>query len=630
MEYCPKCKPIEKVDNTLASELYERILARQPLIFVDSGDYEQFDRILVNIAEREAKSAQKESKRWNSDVVPLVRLDHIYEYVPGIGSVDFRDKYIHEPESEELSDPHGVDSLYHFLFASKYVDNDILVIRGGTRLFESGDSHTDLVDWVRMIVGNSLNDARLACVEDECDFSDDEHGGRFKLGRFLTLIVVGTDISIPKALIPYSARLSVKKLDERQMRAIIEDEINLIAIRRGARLSFGVDFRDRNNSAKVNDARERFVSEMLPRLRGFTETEIRQLLRFASQGQDFNAASRKKIANAKREMVERTGYLKLVDTENGSGEQDTFAGLENLVEYFNRVRKLASLPTEDLKVFNGNGLKGVLLVGMPGCGKSMAAKAAGRILGWPVIGLDIGRLLGKFVGESERNLRLALEIADRAAPCVLWIDELEKAFSGLDSADGTAMRLFGAFLTWLQEKTTSVYVIATANNVNKIPDEFKRKGRFDEIFSILLPNRTERAQIFNYHLRRMMKSPRLSGILNGMGGTEALANACEKLGKDTAYKYKDDPNDDGGFSGADIAAIVNMSVADVLVSEKQSITWEDLQSALGQNIERMGKGLTQRDLMTARKCVGPDGTTNAYELAKNCLTKGGYRSASKQ
>lgn len=624
MEYSPKCKPIEKVDNTLASELYERILARQPLIFVDSGDYEQLDRILVNIAEREAKAAQKESERRNCDAVPLVRLDHIYEYVPGIGSVDFRDKRVHEPEPEELSDPHGVDSLYHFLFASKYVDNDILLIRGGTRLFESVDTHTDLVDWVRMIVGNSLNDARLACVEDESDFSEGENGG-----RFLTLIVVGADISIPKALIPYSARLTVKKLDERQMRAVIEDEISLIAIRRGAKLSFGVDFRDRNDSAKVNGARERFVSEMLPRLRGFSETEIRQLLRFASQGQDFNAASRKKIANAKREMVERTGYLKLVDAENGTDEQDSFAGLENLVEYFNRVRKLASLPTEDLKVFNGNGLKGVLLVGMPGCGKSMAAKAAGRILGWPVIGLDVGRLLGKFVGESERNLRLALEIADRAAPCVLWIDELEKAFSGLDSSDGTAMRLFGAFLTWLQEKTTSVYVIATANNVNKIPDEFKRKGRFDEIFSILLPNRTERAQIFNYHLRRMMKSPRLSGILNGMGGAEALAKACEKLGKDTAYKGNS--NDDGGFSGADIAAIVNMSVADVLVSEKQSITWEDLQSALKQNIERMGKGLTQRDLMTARTCTGPDGKpTNAYELAKNCLTKGGYRSASKQ
>lgn len=634
MQYNPKCKVIEKVDNTLASELYERILARQPLIFVDSGDYEQLDRILVNIAEREAKSAEKESERRKAPVDPLVRVDRIFEYVPGLGAVDFRDKRIHEPRDEkELADPHGWDSLYHFLFETKYAENDVLVIRGGTRLFETPEAYTDVVDWVRMVVGNSFNDVRLACCEDVGDEEDESEGvssvqKRIQPGRFLTLIVVGSEISIPKTLIPYSARLQVKKLDERQMRTVIEDEIDLIAIRRGAKLSFGVDFRDRNDPVKVKDARERFVTEMLPRLKGFSETEIRQLLRFASQGQDFNAASRKKIANAKREMVERTGYLKLVDAESGSDDEGMFAGLENLVEYFNRVRKLASLPAEDLKVFKGNGLKGVLLVGMPGCGKSMAAKAAGRILGWPVIGLDVGRLLGKYVGESERNLRLALEIADRAAPCVLWIDELEKAFAGLESSDGTAMRLFGAFLTWLQDKTSPVYVIATANNVDRIPDEFKRKGRFDEIFSILLPTKTERAQIFNYHLSRMMKSPRLSGILASMGGADELAKACERLGRDTAYKGSS--SDDRGFSGADIAAIVNMSVADVLVSDKQSITWDDLQSALKQNIERMSKGLTQRDLMTARKCTGPDGkSTNAYELAKDCLTKGGYRPASK-
>lgn len=573
MKYRPLRNRISAVDNTLASELYERITARQPLIFVDSGDYEQVDRILVHIAEREGRRAKDLLEKKGIQADPLVKLSRIFEYVPGVGSVAFLDKFPRNYTKEELSGTHGAGSFYHFLFEQKYENNDVLVLRGGTRIFDSIDSHTDVVDWVRMIVGNSLNDIRLNCPPGE---NSDAHKQKsdadpLKEGRFLTLIVVGADITIPKALIPYSARLTVRKLNDRLIREIVEDEANLIEKRRGERLCFGVNYHERKDPEKVAAKRKEYIETTLPRLRGFSETEIRQLLRFASGGGDFNESARRKIDNAKREMVERTGYLKLVD--NGTaGNKDgapLFAGLENLVEYINKTRKLAELSPDDLKVFEGNGLKGVLLVGMPGCGKSMAAKAAGRILGWPVIGLDVGRLLGKYVGESERNLRMALEIAERAAPCVLWIDELEKAFSGLESSDGTSMRLFGAFLTWLQEKTSLVYVIATANNVDRIPDEFKRKGRFDAIFRILLPNERERAQIFEFHLKRMLAAPRMAGAASAVGGEDGLHEICKKLAaaaklkkeKVEAFTGKDDGR---GFSGADIASVVNMSVADVL------------------------------------------------------------------
>lgn len=632
MKYSPRRDRITAIDNTLASELYERIKARQPLIFVDSGDYEQFDRIMVHIAEREDRRVGELLAKKGIRADPLVRAPRIFEFIPGVGSVSFLDKYPRNFTQKELSDPHGVESIYHFLFEQQYENNDVLILRGGTRIFESVDSYTDVVDWVRMIVGNSLNDVRLACRPVEDGAADGEHADPLQKGRFLTLIVVGSDIAIPKALIPYSARLTVRKLSDRQIRAIVEEEVGLIEKRRGKRLCFGVDFHDINDPEKVAAKRREYIETTLPRLRGFSETEIRQLLRFASGGEDFNESSRRKIDNAKREMVERTGYLKLVKKD----ESPLFAGLENLVEYLNKTRKLAELPPEDLSVFEGNGLKGVLLVGMPGCGKSMAAKAAGQIFGWPVIGLDVGRLLGKYVGESERNLRMALEIAERAAPCVLWIDELEKAFSGLDSSDGTSMRLFGAFLTWLQEKTSLVYVIATANNVDRIPDEFKRKGRFDAIFRILLPNERERAQIFEFHLKKMLAAPRLANIMSELGGKEGLSKVCKELAqvatfvksKEKEYAFSGD-SDGRGFSGADIASVVNMSVADVL-TQGGDISWPMLKKVLEDDIKEMMK-TTQRALMTARKCQAVDGSeTNAYDVAVNCLTKGGYRSASKE
>ena len=616
MTYCPRTKAIEPSDEILASELKERILARQPLIFVDSGDYEQFDRILAKVA----------ASRH-------VDVRAIYEYVPGIGTLSFEDKTAPIPSADEERDPHGVDSFHHFLFGRAYEDNTVLVIRGGTQVFECAGAPSPAIEWVRMIVGNSLNDRRLAQVKNPCWEAGDDDGDRLERGRFLTLIVVGSDIVIPRALIPYSARLKIRKLDQRQIRKVVEDEIALIEKRRNQPLCFGVDFSDRYDTEKIAAKREQTVRDMLPRLRGFSEMEIRQLLRFASNGQDFNSDSERKIANAKREMVERTGYLKLVDVAPLGKEPGAaaFAGLESLRAYFERTRKLAALPPETLRGFNGDGTKGVLLVGMPGCGKSLAAKAAGQILGWPVIGLDVGRLLGKFVGESERNLRLALDIAERAAPCVLWIDELEKAFAGLNASDGTALRLFGSFLTWLQEKQSLVYVVATANNVDKIPDEFKRKGRFDEIFRILLPDRKEREQIFKFHLKRLLGASELSDILRDVGDESKLERACGELAK----LATGDPKDQGrGFSGSDIASVVSASVGDALVEggKPGTTTWSEVKAALEKNIRRMKeKHLTQRDLMLARRCIGQDGKpTNAYALAKDCLMKGGYRSASKE
>ena len=153
--------------------------------------------------------------------------------------------------------------------------------------------------------------------------------------------------------------------------------------------------------------------------------------------------------------------------------------------------------------------KGAVIVGMPGCGKSLTAKATSARLGLPLLRLDIGSLMGRYVGDSEANMRRALALAETVSPCVLWVDELEKAFTGIgggaSAGSEITSRLFGYFLTWMQENTKPVFVLATANDVSALPPELLRKGRFDEIFYVDFPNQAERTEILEVHLKKRGK-----------------------------------------------------------------------------------------------------------------------------
>lgn len=197
-----------------------------------------------------------------------------------------------------------------------------------------------------------------------------------------------------------------------------------------------------------------------------------------------------------------------------------------------------------------------MLVGMPGCGKSLVAKATSRPFEVPLLRLDIGKLLGKYVGESEANFRQAIKIAEAVSPCILWIDEIEKAFAGIGETDGgggVTTRLFGSFLTWLQEKENTVFVVATANDISQFPPEFLRKGRFDELFSVDFPNDEEREKIFEIHLQKRGKSPQNIDI-----NINTLATQTER------------------FSGADIEAVVKETIETAFIDNKSTINTEDL------------------------------------------------------
>lgn len=239
---------------------------------------------------------------------------------------------------------------------------------------------------------------------------------------------------------------------------------------------------------------------VLSGLSGLSMREVRQVLRMVlHQGTPLSRAQIEAILNEKKQIIAKSGVLEMVAADV---DLKDVGGLENLTAWLTARAKV--IERLDEAVAHGvKAPKGVLIAGMPGCGKSLTAKVAAKLFGMPLLRLDIGSLLGKYVGESEGNMRRALSMAETVSPCIVWIDELEKAFAGMGgSGSEVSSRLLGYFLTWMQEKSGAVFVIATANDVTALPPELLRKGRFDEIFYVAFPSPKEREQIFKIHLNR--------------------------------------------------------------------------------------------------------------------------------
>ncbi|OUM23848.1 AAA family ATPase [Pseudomonas putida] len=233
---------------------------------------------------------------------------------------------------------------------------------------------------------------------------------------------------------------------------------------------------------------------------GLNQEEIRSALAMVrQQHEQISDAALALIQHEKEQIIAKSGVLEMLRVNENATD---IGGLENLKAWLGRRAQIFRRLGEAREA-RVQAPKGVLIAGMPGCGKSLTAKAAAGLFQLPLLRLDIGSLLGKYVGESEHNMRRALNMAESVSPCILWIDELEKAFVGMNSGSGSEVssRLFGYFLTWMQEKTGAVFVIATANNITALPPELLRKGRFDEVFYVGFPNAVERAAILDIHLK---------------------------------------------------------------------------------------------------------------------------------
>lgn len=207
------------------------------------------------------------------------------------------------------------------------------------------------------------------------------------------------------------------------------------------------------------------------------------------------------VLSEKKQLIRRNGILDYME------EDETISAVGGLEELKHWLTQRSEAFSEKARAYGLPQPKGMLILGVPGCGKSLIAKTTSKLWGLPLLRLDMGRVYdGSMVGKSEANLRSALKTAESISPAILFIDELDKAFAGgagsADSDGGTSSRIFGSFLTWMQEKDSPVFVMATANRLEKLPGEFLRKGRFDEIFFVDLPNVAEREAIFRIHLRK--------------------------------------------------------------------------------------------------------------------------------
>jgi len=278
----------------------------------------------------------------------------------------------------------------------------------------------------------------------------------------------------------------------------------------------------------------------------------------------FASASRW-VAESKTQVIRKSGILEYYH------QSESFAdvgGLGRLQAWFNQrsaafanTARYAGLPLP----------KGVMLVGVPGCGKSLCARALAG--GWrvPLVRLDVGRIFGGLVGQSEANLRQAIQTAEAVSPCILWIDEVEKGFAGVrgQGGGGVAARVFGTFLNWLQDKRSPVFVVATANDLSALPPEFLRQGRFDDIFFVGLPAEAERKTIFQIHLKKRHRQPETFDL-------DVVSKATE------------------GYSGAEIEQAVN--------------------TALFMAFDA-GRELTQTDLLQAVTDTRPLSRSRAKEIA---------------
>ncbi len=233
---------------------------------------------------------------------------------------------------------------------------------------------------------------------------------------------------------------------------------------------------------------------------GLSLERIRRVLaRAVATHGELRSADVELILEEKRQTIRQTQILEFYPTTEQISD---IGGLDNLKEWLLRRGGAFS---DRARQYGLPHPRGLLLVGIQGTGKSLTAKAIAHHWHLPLLRLDVGRLFAGLVGESESRTRQMIQLAEALAPCVLWIDEIDKAFGGVDSKGdgGTTSRVFGTFITWLAEKNSPVFVVATANNIQALPPEMLRKGRFDEIFFVGLPSQSEREEIFTVHLSRL-------------------------------------------------------------------------------------------------------------------------------
>lgn len=484
------------MNNSIINNFRKMIDVNTPIICIQDYDFARIDELIKEV----------------------VGTKNVYEWNPATGTTNFKTKEAKRQSSTE-------ESLESFLarFAEcedlKTIDK-YLVLKDVQDYVNESPGGSGYLDPIKTRIKTQLQLIAQRRLYDR-SFST-------------TVILVSSYLRLPQELEKYASYLDIAFPSEDEIKELIDWHV------------------------EVNEYKENFKSgdtdKLMPSLKGLTRFEIDRMLDMAmSSNGTLTAEDQSMILQHKKQMVRKSGLLELVDIP---ASLDSIGGMDALKSYLQRKEKVIKNLGEAMS--KGVAVpKGIFIVGMPGCGKSLCAKASAALFNTPLLKMDMGSMMGKYVGESEGNLRRAIQIAEAAAPCVLWIDEIEKAFSGVGGNNDIMTRMFGYFLSWMQDKTSSVYVIATANNADNLPPELKRKGRFDEIFCVNLPTAEERKAIFEVHLKKKRK-----GNLK----------PSDKLIKDT-----------DGFNGADIEAVVNEAMEEGFI-EKKDLNMDVLEKIASQTI----------------------------------------------
>lgn len=379
-----------------------------------------------------------------------------------------------------------------------------------------------------------------------------------------TIVVVSSILYIPKEIEKFITILMLDELDLDEIKEIIQI------------------FQKEQDLDPISG---NLLEEMANAFKGLSCYEINNILALAVANHGrLSKNDLQYIFEQKKQMIMKSGVLEMISAKESVKD---IGGMENLKKWLENKGKVLKNMSQALK-YGVDIPKGVLIAGMPGCGKSLTAKAAANQFDIPLLRLDMGKLMGKYVGESEENMRHAIALAEEISPCVLWIDELEKAFAGIgkeESGSEVTVRLFGSFLTWMQEKETMAFVIATVNNITKLPPELLRKGRFDEIFYVDLPDKSERREIFELHISKRRKGDLVNIDLDQL---------AEKT---------------GGYSGADIEGVVKESVEKAFIMNFPVLTTNiildviketnSLSEIMGKELESMMKQYKDRKFKRA-------------------------------
>ena len=478
----------------------------------------------------------------------------IVEWNYGYGQVDFktRAKIGSLPEGEKTSFSKFLETYK----APRYADSKIILIRNARHVLEGEMNRENLAQLQQTIVhlGKKLPAKALLIYCDEKRFIPDE----------LSSLVYYLDIKPPS-----------------------QEEFGFIA----------EEFIKGKNFEHIDDNLIKSLSSMCV---GMNTDSFRQILKKAALGKESFAGNLIPLAEkTKKQFVDKSGLLKFVNVEV---DKNDVGGLDHLKWWLDQKKK-AFEDQEGAKKKGINPAKGILLVGMPGCGKSLTSKAVANFFNLPLLSLDLGSLMGKYLGESEENLRRALRLAENSSPCVLWVDEIEKAFAGLGGDEsGVSQRLFGYLLTWLNDKTARVFVMATANDVAVLPPEFLRRGRFDEIFYVDFPNAFERKEIFKIHLAKAFGGKEENG-------REQIDGLLENV--DNKKNFEELIQKTDGYAGSDIEALVNVAIErawkhnkdlktdiiGILLSEREYM--KPLKEVLAEKIERNKKKFGEYKLTLA-------------------------------